>query len=210
LIEEGLVFSVRHKPQKCGHFDFFQNIGLIMRWDALGVILGIIGITFGVGAWYQADKHNTEMFNDEIEKIKESYALKTELLEISDLSGFEKLLPIGTILAWDPIVRTINGQPSGQTRKIPSGWLVGDGKNGTPNLSNRFLVGTATLSDAGKIGGSSTHKHVVTLGTATVKEHRSGTQNDGAAHSEHVHSTNVSEFSNIPPYHTVVYIVKVE
>lgn len=50
-------------------------------------------------------------------------------------------LPGGTIVLF-----------SGKT--IPSGWLLCDGRNGTPDLTNRFILG-GQLADAGGKGGGS-------------------------------------------------------
>jgi microcystin-dependent protein len=47
-------------------------------------------------------------------------------------------LPVGTIVLF-----------SGKT--IPSGWLLCDGRNDTPDLTNRFILGASSLDDTGKI-----------------------------------------------------------
>ena len=52
-------------------------------------------------------------------------------------------IPQGTIVMW-----------SGAINDIPKGWLLCDGTKGTPNLSNRFVMGTAaTESNAPRTGG---------------------------------------------------------
>lgn len=52
------------------------------------------------------------------------------------------MFPVGTIIPY-----------AGDLSKIPYGWHVCDGTNGTPDLSNRFLEGTTatpkTFKDAG-------------------------------------------------------------
>lgn len=70
-------------------------------------------------------------------------------------------VPQGTILSW-----------FGQLANIPSGFAVCDGKNGTPDLRNRFIVGagdTYKLSDIGgedavKLEPSQTSSHYHTFG----------------------------------------------
>lgn len=70
-------------------------------------------------------------------------------------------VPQGTILSW-----------FGQLANIPSGFAVCDGKNGTPDLRNRFIVGTGDaykLSDIGgedavKLEPSQTSSHYHTFG----------------------------------------------
>ena len=57
--------------------------------------------------------------------------------------------PIGTILAW-----------SGSIASIPAGFHLCDGTNGTPNLQDKFILGTGTLSGpVGTTGGSFNHAH---------------------------------------------------
>jgi len=61
-------------------------------------------------------------------------------------SGLPSYVPPGVIVAW-----------SGVLSSIPSGWLLCDGNNGTPNLIDRFLQGITTSStDPGTTGGSHT------------------------------------------------------
>ena len=70
-------------------------------------------------------------------------------------------IPQGTILSW-----------FGQLANIPSGFAVCDGKNGTPDLRNRFIVGAGDaykLSDIGgedavKLEPSQTSSHYHTFG----------------------------------------------
>ena len=69
-------------------------------------------------------------------------------------SGVGGAIPEGTILGWDPILRSPNGQPTGKTRTLPAGWKVCDGKDGTPDLDRRFLMGVLAESAAGKPSGN--------------------------------------------------------
>ena len=65
-------------------------------------------------------------------------------------------IPKGTIISWDPVYRSVDGKPTGKTRKIPLGWVICDGTNKTPNINNRFLMGVTAKSVAGKYGGKNT------------------------------------------------------
>ena len=58
------------------------------------------------------------------------------------------MVPKGGIIMW-----------SGSIEDIPSGWALCDGLNGTPDLSNRFILGVADQEEPGSIGGSSAHSH---------------------------------------------------
>jgi microcystin-dependent protein len=65
-------------------------------------------------------------------------------------------IPTGGIIIW-----------SGSTGSIPSGWLLCDGNNGTPDLRDRFIVGAGNTYAVNANGGSAdaivvTHTHTAT------------------------------------------------
>ena len=43
----------------------------------------------------------------------------------------------------------------------PAGWALCDGNGGTPDLRNRFVVGSGSTYASGNTGGSTTHSHTV-------------------------------------------------
>lgn len=54
-------------------------------------------------------------------------------------TGFvHSILPAGTIVLW-----------SGAANNIPSGWVLCNGGNGTPDLRNKFIIGAGNLYDVG-------------------------------------------------------------
>ena len=57
-------------------------------------------------------------------------------------------LPGGVIVMW-----------SGALDRIPAGWALCDGENGTPDLSNRFVMGVGAAEYMGTSGGSPSHRH---------------------------------------------------
>ena len=99
-------------------------------------------------------------------------------------------VPSGIIAMWGGLVAN-----------IPSGWLLCDGNNGTPNLSDRFVKGTT--GNPGGTGGSATHGHTTTQPDAHVALTHSGatvgnhsftqpsahTDHSALAHSAHAGST---------------------
>ncbi len=48
---------------------------------------------------------------------------------------------------------------SGSLPMIPAGWVLCDGDNGTPDLSNFFVIGASVDRLPGQTGGSTTHTH---------------------------------------------------
>ncbi|MCK9571207.1 phage tail protein [Candidatus Pacearchaeota archaeon] len=65
--------------------------------------------------------------------------------------------PAGVICWW-----------SGSEASIPSGWLLCNGLNGTPDLRDRFIVGAGSHYSKGDTGGADT---VTTTGTITIAGH---------------------------------------
>ena len=66
-------------------------------------------------------------------------------------------VPSGCILIW-----------SGSTGSIPSGWLLCNGSNGTPDLRNSFILGAGNTYAVGATGGSTdaivvSHTHAATV-----------------------------------------------
>ena len=56
-----------------------------------------------------------------------------------------KLVPSGVILMW-----------SGSTDTIPAGWALCNGQNGTPDLTDRFILGAGKTYQPGTTGGAAT------------------------------------------------------
>ena len=68
---------------------------------------------------------------------------------------------------------------SGSSATIPSGWLLCDGSNSTPDLRNRFVVGATSTYAVGATGGSAdaivvSHTHTATV-TDSGHTHTTGT-----------------------------------
>lgn len=80
--------------------------------------------------------------------------LKALLVAMSALSA----VPKGLVSMW-----------SGTKATIPSGWLLCDGTNGTPDLRNKFIrgIGTGETDEAGATGGANT----VTITTDNLPAH---------------------------------------
>ena len=57
---------------------------------------------------------------------------------------------------------------NGLIANIPSGWVICDGANGTPDLRDKFVRGAGAGDEAGGTGGSETHLHAVT-GSSTLR-----------------------------------------
>lgn len=122
--------------------------------------------------------------------------------------------PIGTIVAW-----------GGTADNIPSGWVICDGQNGTPDLRGKFILGSSDAHVVGETGGSETvtlkdaeipkHRHTIpdsphgsylttNTGGSPVYPYQSGvlTKQTGLSGGGQPHN-------NMPPYYTLIYIMKI-
>ncbi len=83
-------------------------------------------------------------------------------------SGGGGSLPAGCILMWHGLIAN-----------IPSGFVICDGANGTPDLRSKFVKGAAAATEAGDTGGSATHTHAdhaaLTHAGTAVADHASHT-----------------------------------
>ena len=89
----------------------------------------------------------------------------------ANLTGIEAFVT-GMILLW-----------YGNTGNIPSGFVLCDGNNSTPDLRDRFVIGAGSAYSPGNTGGSSS----VTLSTSQLPSHNhslsaSGTTGGGGSH----------------------------
>lgn len=118
-------------------------------------------------------------------------------------------VPSGLIAIW-----------SGSISGIPSGWVLCDGNNGTPNLQDRFVVGAGSSYAVDSTGGESTH----TLSVSELASHRhdmsgakwsndglnfggSQTSDTGTMYTNYTGGDSAHE--NRPPYYALAYIMKV-
>ena len=124
---------------------------------------------------------------------------------LSDVPG----VPSGAIILW-----------SGASNAIPSGYVLCDGNNNTPNLQDRFVVGAGNTYAVEATGGSKdatlvSHTHNLLYnhgsfgGSSGAVTPRSGNSPvtpgiSGRVSTEGSSATN----ANLPPYFALCYIMK--
>jgi microcystin-dependent protein len=150
----------------------------------------------------------------------------TSLITLDNLYGIlqtapavTNTVPSGLIAIW-----------SGSTGSIPSGWLLCNGSNGTPDLRNSFILGAGNTYAVGATGGSTdaivvSHTHSITdpghvhaNGATNVASMNVGGSNFNRLDTSNTASavTGISintagvsgSGANMPPYYALAFIMK--
>lgn len=135
-------------------------------------------------------------------------------IKASNLDDYDHLVPTGFIGIW-----------SGLISAIPTGYVICDGNNSTPNLLDKFLKGVLTAAtNPGTTGGAATHTHSGPIHThaysGTTSSVTATSEADGLLKATGTHSHTYSgttennaagdtgSASSLPPYYEVAYIKK--
>lgn len=101
---------------------------------------------------------------------------------------------------------------SGSSGNIPPGWQLCDGTNGTPNLRNRFIIGSQGNLNIGDTGGSTSHSHNFTSDGHFHLNAGTGVIRVGAVRSEDTaisYDTALTDpESGRPPWYTLAIIMR--
>ena len=81
-------------------------------------------------------------------------------------------VPVGGIIMW-----------SGSAANVPKGWALCDGSKGTPDLRDRFILGSSGTRSAGSTGGANT----ITLTTDNLPAHNHVAKGSVSEGGEHKH-----------------------
>lgn len=100
-------------------------------------------------------------------------AVGTDSTQIATTAFVRDIVPSGVIVMW-----------SGSTASIPSGWLLCDGTNSTPDLRDRFIVGAGSTYAVAATGGANT----VTLDASQIPSHTHTFSGSTGAAGSHSHS----------------------
>jgi len=101
---------------------------------------------------------------------------------------------------------------SGSIVSIPTGWVICDGNNGTPDLRNNFVVGAGDTYAVDANGGAVNHTHGFT-GDGHAHDLTAGAQLEAGANFNLTTSTSpatgtTDNGSSLPPYYALAYIMK--
>ena len=140
----------------------------------------------------------------------------SKLASLSSISSGAGVIPIanlpstfvsGMILMW-----------SGSVATIPTGWVLCNGSNGTPNLTDRFVIAAGNSYSPGATGNGSLPATSLTLtynqkvtgsgGTGYVESSQTGGLNYGVTSSMYSISSFGSGSTNIAVYYALCFIMK--
>ena len=119
-------------------------------------------------------------FPDHLFKDNDTLWLGVSVGSDSEMTPREQLSSAPYVLSSDSIPAGVIVMWSGPISSIPDGWALCDGTNGTPDLSDRFVLGVSSASEnPGGIGGS----HTKTLSVSNLPSHtHTFTTNSAGAH----------------------------
>lgn len=116
-------------------------------------------------------------------------------------------VPSGTVIAWSPRSDQVVERGSGIEYVVPDGWAVCDGRMGTPDLRERFVMGTVAMDSVGANGGSDRHAHTANK-TGSRFEVQSLIHGGTFATRHDDNRIAVDSTAVLPPYLRLVYIIK--
>lgn len=102
---------------------------------------------------------------DQIGALKPEDLTKNHIIEALGYTPIDANVFPGIIVMW-----------SGNIEDLPDGWVLCDGRNGTPDLRDRFILG-ADGTDIGDTGGS--HTKTIAIDNLPPHSHTFTTNNDG-------------------------------
>lgn len=139
-------------------------------------------------------------------------------------------VPKGTVIAWSPAIENTDQDSQSKEFSVvpPVGWALCDGQHG-PDLREKFIRGTVAYGDVG-LSAATAHRHQVEISLSGAGTRHQGPLATGAAppnsgyfvtgpatvptgdfslylHTHH-ESLETGDAVALPPYYTLVYIIK--
>jgi hypothetical protein len=120
-------------------------------------------------------------------------------------------VPKGTVIPWRPTEKNLRTDNAQNTYLVaPEGWALCDGENGTPDLRNRFVLGSVAYAELGAAGGAESHAHTASTKKSTAKWDQHGGMGSGYKQTTdaHTHEVTVAGAKHMPPFVKLAYIMK--
>lgn len=183
-----------------------KNVSTKFSQKSAILIAAIGAITSIAVAWITANASAKPAANKALDdRTIEVQAIESDLSTIQQRLDTDAIrtatLPRGTIVAWHS-----------SSGRVPNGWAICNGDNGTPNLVGQFLRGVGTQKESGiDPDASPSHSHALTitntLGTVSYTTDK-GNDSIGVREINHAHESTMTKASNLPPNFRTVFIMK--
>ena len=175
-----------------------------------------IKIGDGVSTYSQLPFFDTVYSEKPVYTYTEINGLSDVLDNLQQQINVIPIIPSGMIMIW-----------SGDSSNVPDGWVLCDGTNGTPDLSDKFVLGAGNTHSVGDTGGSDSvsltvdeipsHNHNLSYDVITGQSGGTTTIANsswfGSYNAVVINSTEDTgggqAHNNMPPYYTLCYIMKV-
>jgi hypothetical protein len=214
-------------------FSGTDSNGNTLSYDGTNLIVSVNGVVHRNGVEYTATNGTSVVFSSGLETSDEVSIVTFSVIDLTNLdysdinnTPTDPAIPVGGIIMF-----------SGTISSLDSAWAICDGTNGTPDLTDTFVMGTATQSEIGDTGGSAdaivvdhthtastntagSHFHTLTSGSGTAGSANSADTDSGGDsistnsagahnHTVTVNSTGSSGTNaNLPPYYKLAYIMR--
>lgn len=151
---------------------------------------------------YDLEANNSVLLSEVYVPATDTTIETAQCIDKRIISSANTVHPSGLISMWHGLIAN-----------IPSGWVLCDGTNSTPDLREKFVRGAPAATEAGTTGGADTHNHDFNVNDGNCYVSKGGTSPtydsflvNGDAVSVHPIPTNAA--STLPAYFAVLYIMK--
>lgn len=170
----GIADSIVGDREFVGDVTVDGDVGVTGEVEALGGFIGnLLGDTTGThygdvegNLTGNANGNHTGTFTGDVDVSSHNITFGAKQVPLAALADdviayiAERMVQPGTIRMW-----------SGSIASIPSGYFLCDGQNGTPNLTDKFVVGAGGSMVPHDTGGTLTHVHAAATATGGAHLH---------------------------------------
>ena len=176
-----------------------------------------IKIGDGVNSYDKLNYFNAVYSGEPVYSYAEIQRLDSAISRLEATINTIAVIPSGMIMIW-----------SGSQTAIPEGWVLCDGTNNTPDLTDKFVLGAGGTYTVGDIGGEATHSltieempsHSHTFRRHMLDRNDEGIDTGQSGYGVTNKTINIYEtttdstgggqaHNNMPPYYALCYIMKI-
>lgn len=215
------ILNARIKHKRDSDDNFKANNPMLLNGEIIIVDDDTSGVKIKIGDGFSLYSQLPFFGAIYSEKPEYSYTeivgLNDVLLDLNNRINLIPVIPSGVIMIW-----------SGNATEIPDGWVLCNGENGAPDLTDKFVLGAGNNYSVGLTGGEA--ETILTVDqipshTHGYKRHAFGSNDSDQTSNEKVYGVNNKTIdayigvtdstggdqshNNMPPYYALCYIMKV-